>query len=72
MRNVIMLSPHCDDIPLSLGASLLAGEWGADVHVVVIFSVSRYSLPNGWDNEPDVATAPNEKSGGRPSWQATR
>lgn len=57
MRNVIMLSPHCDDIPLSLGASLLAGEWGADVHVVVIYSLSRYTLGRGWDNEPEAATA---------------
>ncbi len=57
MPKVLMLSPHCDDIPLSLGASLLAGEWGDDVHVAVIFSSSRYSLRRGWDNDPAEATA---------------
>ncbi len=57
MAKVLMLSPHCDDIPLSLGAGLLAGEWGDDVRVLVIFSVSRYTLRNGWDNDPQAATA---------------
>jgi LmbE family N-acetylglucosaminyl deacetylase len=57
MAKVLMLSPHCDDIPLSLGGSLLAGEWGGEVHAVVIFSVSRYSLKNGWNNEVEAQTA---------------
>lgn len=57
MAKVLMLSPHCDDIPLSLGASLLAGEWGDEVHTIVIFSTSRYSLKNGWNNEVEAATA---------------
>jgi LmbE family N-acetylglucosaminyl deacetylase len=57
MAKVLMLSPHCDDIPLSLGASLLAGEWGEEVQVVVIFSTSRYSLGSGWDNEVEAQTA---------------
>lgn len=57
MAQVLMLSPHCDDIPLSLGASLLAGEWGDEVHAVVVFSTSRYTLKNGWNNAVEVATA---------------
>ncbi len=57
MSRVVMLSPHCDDIPLSLGASLLAGEWGDEMHVVVVFSVSRYQLGKGWDNDVDETTA---------------
>jgi LmbE family N-acetylglucosaminyl deacetylase len=56
MARVLMLSPHCDDIPLSLGASLLAGEWGDDVHAIVIFSTSRYSLNDGWSNEVAAQT----------------
>jgi LmbE family N-acetylglucosaminyl deacetylase len=57
MPDVLMLSPHCDDIPLSLGASLLAGQWDAAVHVSVIFSVSRYTLKDGWNNDVAAATA---------------
>ena len=57
MPKILMLSPHCDDIPLSLGASLLAREWGAEVHAVVIFSTSRYTLRNGWNNDTATATA---------------
>lgn len=57
MPKVLMLSPHCDDIPLSLGGSLLAGEWGAEVHTIVIFSTSRYTLKNGWNNEVESVTA---------------
>lgn len=56
MAPVLMLSPHCDDIPLSLGASLLAKQWGDEVHVVVIFSTSRYTLANGWNNDPQATT----------------
>ncbi len=42
-KNVLILSPHCDDIPLSLGGALLTGFFGPNVHVVVVFSVSRYT-----------------------------
>lgn len=57
MTKVLMLSPHCDDVPLSLGGSLLAREWGDEIHTAVIFSVSRYSLKNGWNNAVEAATA---------------
>jgi LmbE family N-acetylglucosaminyl deacetylase len=57
VAKILMLSPHCDDIPLSLGASLLAREWGDEVHTIVIFSTSRYSLKKGWENEVAEATA---------------
>jgi LmbE family N-acetylglucosaminyl deacetylase len=57
VSKVLILSPHCDDIPLSLGASLLAREWGDDVRGVVIFSESRYSLKNGWNNDVAAQTA---------------
>ena len=37
----LILSPHCDDVPLSLGAALLARALGP-VRVLVVFSRSRY------------------------------
>lgn len=42
MRTVI-LSPHCDDAPLSLGAGLLERALGHQPDVCVIFSVSGYA-----------------------------
>jgi LmbE family N-acetylglucosaminyl deacetylase len=54
---VLILSPHCDDIAFSLGASMMAREWGDDVTGVVIFSESRYSLSRGWDNDVSEQTA---------------
>jgi LmbE family N-acetylglucosaminyl deacetylase len=58
----LILSPHCDDIAFSLGASIMAREWGAaatgdTVTGVVIFSESRYSLAKGWDNDVAAQTA---------------
>lgn len=47
---VLLLSPHCDDIPLSLGASLLRKSWGEAVHVLVVFSRSAYTRFAGWEN----------------------
>jgi LmbE family N-acetylglucosaminyl deacetylase len=57
MGQVLILSPHCDDIPLSLGASLLAREWGDEVAGAIIFSESRYIIGKGWDTETATATA---------------
>jgi LmbE family N-acetylglucosaminyl deacetylase len=37
---VVMLSPHCDDIALSLGAFLLAQCGNADVQIITVFSFS--------------------------------
>lgn len=54
---VLILSPHCDDAPLSLGGSLLARSWGENVHVVVIFSRSRYTRFATWDNDVDAVSA---------------
>jgi LmbE family N-acetylglucosaminyl deacetylase len=59
---VLILSPHCDDVAFSLGASMMAREWGAvatgnDVTGAVIFSESRYSLLRGWDNDVAAQTA---------------
>ena len=57
MGRTLILSPHCDDIAFSVGASVMAREWGEEVTGVVIFSESRYSLWKGWDNEVAAATA---------------
>jgi LmbE family N-acetylglucosaminyl deacetylase len=40
---VLLLSPHCDDGPLSVGAALLAGRFGPDVEELLVFSRSRYT-----------------------------
>lgn len=57
MSQVLILSPHCDDIAFSLGASVMAREWGDAVTGVVIFSASRYSLADGWNNDPATQTS---------------
>jgi LmbE family N-acetylglucosaminyl deacetylase len=54
---VLILSPHCDDIAFSLGASMMARQWGDDVRGIVVFSESRYSLSNGWNNDVLSQTA---------------
>jgi LmbE family N-acetylglucosaminyl deacetylase len=59
---VLILSPHCDDIAFSVGASVMAREWGtvetgSEMTGVVIFSESRYSLHKGWDNDVTAQTA---------------
>lgn len=41
-KPVLILSPHCDDAPLSLGGALLGKRLGSRVHVAVCFSVSRW------------------------------
>jgi LmbE family N-acetylglucosaminyl deacetylase len=48
--NVLILSPHCDDVPLSLGASLLEKAWGEAPHAIVVFSQSAYTRFATWDN----------------------
>lgn len=40
---ILILSPHCDDAPFSMGASLLAHTFGSNVDVHVVFSVSRHT-----------------------------
>ena len=40
---VLLLSPHCDDGPLSIGAGLLAGVFGPDVEELLVYSRSRYT-----------------------------
>ena len=41
---VIILSPHFDDAPLSLGGALLNGSLGKNVSVNIVFSISKYTL----------------------------
>lgn len=43
MSNVMLLSPHCDDVPLSLGAALQNRLFGSNPIVAVVFSASRYT-----------------------------
>ena len=42
-NDVIMFSPHCDDIPLSLGGALLMGSFGNNVIINNVFSVSKHT-----------------------------
>jgi LmbE family N-acetylglucosaminyl deacetylase len=42
--SVLVLAPHCDDAPLSLGAALAAGALGHNVTVAVIFTQSQFTL----------------------------
>jgi len=39
----MIFSPHCDDVPLSLGGALIKGSFGTKVSVYVVFSISRYT-----------------------------
>jgi LmbE family N-acetylglucosaminyl deacetylase len=41
VEDVVILSPHCDDAPLSLGATLLSGFLRSKARVFVVFSRSR-------------------------------
>jgi LmbE family N-acetylglucosaminyl deacetylase len=54
---VLLLSPHCDDGPLSVGAALLAGAFGPDVEELLVFSRSRYTrfTPGTGDVDPTSA-----------------
>jgi LmbE family N-acetylglucosaminyl deacetylase len=40
----VILSPHCDDAPLSLGSALNVERFGKKPSVFVLFSLSRYTL----------------------------
>lgn len=42
-EGVLILAPHCDDIPLSLGACLTCGLLGSYVQVIVVFTLSCYT-----------------------------
>lgn len=55
--DVLILSPHCDDVPLSLGASILAGVWGKSIRVVVVFSQSAYTRLGRWSTPVRDTTA---------------
>ena len=41
---IVVFSPHCDDVPLSLGGAILGKTLSTRVTVEVVFSLSRYSL----------------------------
>jgi LmbE family N-acetylglucosaminyl deacetylase len=56
MDDVVIFSPHCDDVPLSIGGVLLGGTLGKAVHVEVVFSISRYSLSNSIYGQTDEVT----------------
>lgn len=43
---VLILSPHCDDVPLSLGGSLINGYLGKNIEVIIVFSKSAYTENN--------------------------
>jgi LmbE family N-acetylglucosaminyl deacetylase len=41
--SVLILAPHCDDVPFSLGGTLLQGALGADIRTLIVFSQSRHT-----------------------------
>lgn len=55
-NKILILSPHCDDVPLSLGASLCGGQFGASVQVTVVFSRSCYTLRDSVCAKMDTTT----------------
>src|SRR5258708_4343184 len=56
----MILSPHCDDVPLSLGAALLNQSFGVEPLVPVFFSVSRYTK-NGLGCAAEVTALRNSE-----------
>ncbi|WP_424103342.1 PIG-L family deacetylase [Paraburkholderia sp.] len=58
--STLILSPHCDDAPLSLGAALLDGVFGERPRVAVVFSRSRYTKTQPCTGEePEVTRLRN-------------
>lgn len=54
---VAILSPHCDDVPLSLGATLLTQALGVEPTVHLVFSLSRYTASGGSTGDVGIVTA---------------
>jgi len=40
----LILSPHCDDAPLSVVGAILSGSLGPRPHVEVLFSISQFTI----------------------------
>ncbi len=53
---VLILSPHCDDVPFSLGGCLINGYLGEDVEVINMFSKSAYTLNNKGNADIEATT----------------
>jgi|ERR1700730_2520386 len=60
MAETIILSPHCDDVPLSLGAALLARTFGSLPLVAVVFSVSCFTKDEPCTGRVEAVTALRE------------
>jgi LmbE family N-acetylglucosaminyl deacetylase len=56
LQPALILSPHCDDVPLSLGAALLARSFGQKPHVCIVFSRSRCTTDFDGDGPEDQIT----------------
>jgi LmbE family N-acetylglucosaminyl deacetylase len=56
-EETLILSPHCDDAPLSLGAALLTGRLGPRPQVAIVFSRSRFAKGAcGTGSEEEITT----------------
>jgi LmbE family N-acetylglucosaminyl deacetylase len=55
--HTVILSPHCDDAPLSLGAALLGGALGTRPDVHLVFAMSRHIKGNGCQGSVASVTA---------------
>lgn len=67
-NKIIILSAHCDDIPLSLGGCLLGKLFKVQPTVIVIFSVTNYVLGNDGSMVEEEVTRirmEEEKSAGK-------
>ena len=58
---ISILSPHCDDAPLSLGACFLAGRLGRDPEVVNVFTRSKYTLKQPCNGSVAAVTSIRKK-----------
>lgn len=61
-NDMLILSAHCDDVPLSLGGCILGGLFRIKPKVIVVFSISRYiAKSNGTLSEEEITNIRNEE-----------
>jgi LmbE family N-acetylglucosaminyl deacetylase len=64
LQPTVIIAPHLDDAALSVGSAILAGSLGKRPHIVVVFSISNYTLetPGTGDVEAVTRTRRNEET----------
>jgi LmbE family N-acetylglucosaminyl deacetylase len=56
LQPAVIIAPHLDDAALSVGAAILAGNLGENPHIVVVFSISNYTLETPGTGDVEVVT----------------